>query len=142
MDTHFSKSTSRASNPITPTTEKFVFNKELNAEFLEKSYGHNLDFGKKMFAIFLSTIEQDMSELSQYLKTNDYSGMHAVAHKSKNNFTWVGLPLLSGVMYKLEAAAKAESVSVVSYYDEFTDMYGSALELVKNEYNRILNYLS
>ena len=82
--------------------EKFIFNKELNAEFLEQSYSQNLGFGQKMFSIFLGSIEKDMEILTCALRANDYAGIKEIAHKIKNNFTWVGLPNLSKLMNSIE----------------------------------------
>lgn len=125
-----------------PVSDKFEFNKKLNAEFLQNSYGANLEFGKKMFKIFLSTIEEDIEFLTRSLESNDYQAMQDIAHKIKNNFTWVGLPTMSSVMYKIENAAKEKSVTITTYYDELMDMFHNDHSLVQKEYDRLNSYLS
>jgi len=126
---------------LVSTTDRFVFSKELNAEFLKKSYGHNLEFGKKMFKVFLSTIEEDMQELTDSYNAKDYVAMGKVAHKIKNNFNWVGLPLLSSLTYRIEQAAKEDSKSIEIYYKKLMSVFHDDHKLVVNEYNRMNDHL-
>jgi len=142
MDTQPIKGADCALNKAVPPSGKFVFNDKLNAEFLQNSYGENLEFGKKMFKIFLSTIEEDIEVLTRSLEANDYQGMQDIAHKIKNNFTWVGLPTMSSLMYKIENAAKEKSVSVSTYYNELMDLFHVDHSLVQNEYDRLSSYLN
>lgn len=139
MDTQSIKSSSKV---ISPPSEEFVFNEKLNAEFLKNSYSANLEFGKKMFSIFLSTIEEDVEILTNSLESNDYKGMQDIAHKIKNNFTWVGLPKMSSVMYKIEMAAKEKSVSVTKHYNELMDLFQEDHKLVQQEYDRMDEFLT
>jgi len=142
MDSQSIKNTTQTHQNSAPSTQKFIFSKELNAEFLEQSYSANLEFGKKMFSIFLSTIEEDISILTSSLQANDFTGIKDIAHKIKNNFTWVGLPRLSSVVYKIEMAAMEKSVSVVTHYNELMDIFNSEHKLVQQEYERMVKYLN
>ncbi len=120
---------------------KFAFNKELNVAFLERSYSQNLQFGQKMFRIFLSTIDQDMEELSTAIYDNDYNSIKKITHKVKNNFTWVGLPILSSIMHKIEHAAKNNSNQVTALHEKFLIQFQNEYVLVKQEYERMSQYL-
>lgn len=142
MDTQPIKGNNDAFVTTAPTFDKFKFNEKLNAEFLQNSYGENLEFGRKMFKIFLSTIEEDIDFLTKSLESNDYQGMQDIAHKIKNNFTWVGLPTMSSVMYKIETAAKEKSVSVTTHYNELMDLFQNDHKLVQEEYDRLASYLT
>lgn len=124
-----------------PSTKSFAFNQKLNSEFLEQSYSQNLEFGHKMFSIFLRTINEDINTLNNALKANDYSGIKDIAHKIKNNFTWVGLPRLSSLMYKVEKAAADKSVTVVEHHKELMSNFKKEHQLVKEEYDRINEFL-
>jgi len=141
MSTHPINNDADKQHSITSRAQQFAFNSELNVEFLEKSYRQNLQFGKKMFSIFLSTIESDIEQLTTALEANDYEELKNISHKIKNNFTWVGLPRMSSVMYKIETSAKEKSVSVVQHYNEFMDMFKQEYTLVQDEYDRITEYL-
>lgn len=142
MDSQSIKNSTQTDNNSTPTSSNFTFSKELNSEFLEQSYSNNLEFGKKMFSIFLATIEADISLLTHSLQANDFNGLKDIAHKIKNNFTWVGLPQMSSVVYKIEMAAADKSVSVVTYYNELMDIFNNEHKLVQKEYNRMVEYLN
>lgn len=96
----------------------FVFNENLNVEFLAETYGSNLSFGAKMFGIFLKTIQRDLAILEASANSLDFEGMIGIAHKIKNNFTWVGLPVLSQLTYRVENMAREEEASVVSVIQE------------------------
>jgi len=123
------------------TMLEFSFNSKLNVEFLEKSYSGNIGFAKRMFSIFLSTIDEDLTNLDNYIRLNDYQGIKDVAHKVKNNFTWVGLPMMSSIMYKIESSAREESDFVHELYSDFVAIFQERHSLVKEEYNRINTYL-
>lgn len=127
---------------IPGATSGFEFNNELNAEFLSSSYGENLEFGMKMFSIFLATIEEDIEILTHSMEAKDYHGVKDIAHKIKNNFTWVGLPKLSSVMYKIELAAKEKSENVISHYNDLMDIFHTEHMLVQKEYDRLNSHLS
>ncbi len=139
------KSTSGAhSTDSTSSTNsnKFVFSSQLNAEFLESSYSSNLEFGKKMFSIFLSSIDSDIDFLRGALEADDYTALANVAHKIKNNFTWVGLPRMSSLLYKLESAAKEKSAEVAVHFNEFMEVYHNEHSLVQSEYERMSEFLA
>ncbi len=121
--------------------DKFTFNNELNVAFLERSYSQNLQFGQKMFRIFLSTIDQDLEELSSAVYNSDYSSIKKITHKVKNNFTWVGLPILSSIMHKIEQAAKNSSIEVIALHEKFLLQFQNEYVLVKQEYERMNKYL-
>ena len=118
-------------------TTNFIFSEKLNADFLNSSYGENLDFGKKMFSIFLSTIESDIEILSSGIKEEDFKRVSDVAHKIKNNFTWVGLPRLRSLMYRIESAAKEEDLIMSQLFEEMITQFEADHDLVKNEYDRL-----
>ena len=124
-----------------PLINSFVFSEELNAEFLNSTYGENLDFGKKMFSIFLQTIDQDIKELKSHLAEVNYAGIGSVAHKIKNNFTWVGLPQLSSLMYELEIAAKASNPNVKELYANIEDKFKAGHRNIESEYQRLIDFL-
>lgn len=142
MDTQPISSDTNARAKTPASTAGFEFNKELNAEFLSNSYGENLEFGMKMFSIFLATIEEDIQILTNSMESQDYQGVGDIAHKIKNNFTWVGLPKLSSVMYKIELAARERSKNVVNHYNDLMDMFHNEHTLVQKEYDRLNNHLA
>ena len=96
----------------------FNFNENLNTEFLSATYGANLSFGAKMFEIFLKTITKDLAVLQDSVAVLDFEGMKAIAHKIKNNYTWVGLPVLSQLTYEVENMARVESEAVIPKVQE------------------------
>lgn len=96
----------------------FIFNENLNIEFLSATYGNNLSFGAKMFGIFLRTIDQDLAILQDSVTELDFESIKAIAHKIKNNYTWVGLPALSQMTYEVENMAREESKAVIPKIEE------------------------
>ena len=120
----------------------YKFSDKLNAEFLQESYGNNLEFGKKMFSIFLESIDGDLEDLQLAIHAKDYVHVKGVAHKIKNNFTWVGLPQLSSVMYKLEMAAGNKSQTLKDDFNEFLSLFKQERVTVDTEYTRLSDHLS
>lgn len=129
-------------NTHTENLEKeFVFSTKLNAEFLNATYQYDLNFGKKMFGLFLKSIDDDMKILIQSVDQLNYEEVRSIAHKIKNNFTWVGLPQLSSLMYKIENAAKEKSESVSVLKDNLISQFQSGYNNVKAELERLDAYL-
>lgn len=129
-------------NTQTENLEKnFVFSEKLNAEFLNATYQYDLNFGKKMFGLFLKSIDEDMNRLIQNVDDLNYEETRSIAHKIKNNFTWVGLPQLSSLMYKIENAAKDNSESITELKDNLIVQFQSGYNNVKAELERLDAYL-
>ncbi len=130
-------------NTHTENTEKeFVFSEKLNAEFLNATYQYDLNFGKNMFDLFLKSIDEDLNTLIQNVDDLNYEETRSIAHKIKNNFTWVGLPQLSSLMYKIENAAKERSESISELKDNLISQFQSGYNNVKAELERLDAYLN
>jgi HPt (histidine-containing phosphotransfer) domain-containing protein len=95
----------------------FEFDKGLDVTFLATTYGANLSFGAKMFGIFVSSIHLELDALEASATHKDYPTIRAIAHKIKNNFTWVGLAELSVLTAQIETLARQEKSSVISLVD-------------------------
>ena len=130
-------------NVASSDLSNYVFSGDLDHTFLQTSYGKNLSFCLKMFDIFLASIEEDMSSLNRSVTDGDFDEVESLAHKIKNNFTWVGLPTMSQYMYDLENVARLKNVDdmqqcmsnlKLSYEDKF--------QVVRTERERLSNYLS
>lgn len=129
-------------NAHTENLEKeFVFSEKLNSEFLNATYQYDLSFGKKMFSLFLRSIDSDMNSLLKNVDEMNWEETRSVAHKIKNNFTWVGLPQLSSIMYKIENAAKEESDTITELKNELVAQFQSGYDNVKAEHERLDAYL-
>ncbi len=115
----------------------FEFSKDLDAAFLSATYGSNLAFGVKMFGIFVNSIQQDLDILESSATNNDYSTMRAIAHKIKNNFTWVGLSELSKLTGQIETLASEENSSVVSVVKDLGDKCSARLPFVEAQYRSL-----
>jgi len=131
------------SNNSSQNSAKYTFNENLNVEFLNKTYGENLSFCEKMFGIFLSTTDADMITLMEYIQHNNYEAVRALSHKIKNNFTWVGLPKLSKMMYDLENMARKQgSLNLNFNITHLQKSYSESLKYVKNEYENLRVFTS
>jgi len=121
--------------------DEFVFSEKLNAEFLNSTYQYDLNFGRKMFNLFLKSIDEDMNQLIQSIADQEWEESRSIAHKIKNNFTWVGLPQLSSLMYKIENAARDRSGSIVELKESLVSQFQDGYENVREELNRLSAYL-
>ena len=128
---------------VTPTLEKkkFTFNEQLNTEFLKSSYSDNLEFGEKMFGLFLTTVSEDVADLKTFVAEMNYESTRALAHKIKNNFTWVGLPMLSSIMYKIENSAADKNQDLTVLFSEMQIQFEKYLPTIKAEHKRLAEYL-
>jgi len=125
----------------TKDNDKFVFSDKLDAEFLEKTYSENLAFGEKMFFIFLKTNAEEIASLNRAMQSSDYDTLRSIAHKIKNNYTWVGLQRISSLVCKIETAARAKSPDIFKLYQEFKSEQESMYAFVETEHRRITDFL-
>lgn len=123
------------------TATHFEFSQQLDTEFLTNTYKDNLEFGEKMFNIFVRTNPIDMSELDLAIGRTDYEVIRGIAHKIKNNYTWVGLKELSAIMYKIETAAKAKSPELIGLYQSLKTKQEEKVSVVIDEHNRMKEFL-
>lgn len=130
---------SELSNHNSPS---YNFSQDLNVEFLNKTYGHNLSFCANMFKVFLSTIVVDMNNLKNAISANDFLQTEAIAHKIKNNFIWVGLPQLSKQMYEIETKAREESTDLKQLLMDLTASFDQSLKYVESEFINLKEFIS
>ncbi len=121
---------------------KFNFNKSLDQDFLNEYYGPNLDFAKKMFSVFLESTPVDISKLTEAIEKSDFSNIVAIAHKIKNNFTWVGLSAIGIQMGEIERLAKNSDRNIAQPYSYFLESYISHLRIIKSDYIGMCEYLN
>ena len=140
MKTFVSDSSANALNQNTQCNT-YSFSTSLNDAFLSKTYGSNMSFCQKMFKIFIDSAQSDMDKLASSVKSNDFTEIKSIAHKIKNNFTWVGLPKLSEQMYNIENLARNQESGIQQKYNELNDSFRTAFEQVTAEYDSIVKYL-
>lgn len=122
-----------------PNTYKF--STSLNTSFLEKTYKSNLGFCEKMFKIFLDSAQADIDLLESHVRANNFDEVKTIAHKIKNNFTWVGLPDLSEQMYHIENLARGRQSGIPEMFQELNIKFIKAFKEVTLEYESLLEYL-
>lgn len=123
-------------------SDTFKFSDNLDTEFLTKTYNDNLAFGEKMFSIFVKTNPTDMQELEAAIGIIDYEVIRSIAHKIKNNYTWVGLSEMSSLMYKIETAAKAKAPELIPLYQNLKKAQKDNVLFVLSEHKRLMEYLN
>ncbi len=121
--------------------DTFKFSTSLNTSFLEKTYKSNLGFCEKMFKIFLDSAQSDIDLLESNVEANNFEEVKSIAHKIKNNFTWVGLPDLSEQMYHIENLARGRKSGIAEKFQELNVEFKKAFKNVASEYKSILEYL-
>lgn len=130
------------STVFSQNSSKQIFNKHLNVEFLNKTYGNNLLFCSKMFGLFLASTTQDMTAIESAISEQRFTVVKDLAHKIKNNFTWVGLPVLSKKMYALETMAGVQSSEVSVLFEEIKGLHEKDLVHVQSQYDKLKDHLS
>lgn len=120
----------------------FLFHPTLDQAFLNSNYGANLGFAKKMFSVFLVSTPKDIESLNAAVEANDIPNIQALAHKIKNNFTWVGLTQLGLLMKEVENMAKQNEVCISKFYIEVLELYQKQLLVIEKETQRLTDHLS
>jgi len=119
----------------------FKFSMDLDTDFLNKNYSENLDLAVSIFDHFNDNIDAEMKTLEENIVNNDYEAIRAIAHKIKNNFTYVGASNLSTLTKQIEIEAKEENASVIETYNQFKLASENTLNSITDQLESIKKYL-
>lgn len=84
----------------------FVFNAQLDGEYLSSLYENNLRYAADLFAVFVKNIQSDMEAALAYFDHQQWEQLKMQVHKIKPNFSMVGLPQLSQLVQQVELLLK------------------------------------
>lgn len=84
----------------------FVFNAQLDGEYLSSLYENNLRYAADLFAVFVKNIQSDMETALAYFDHQQWEQLKMQVHKIKPNFSMVGLPQLSQLVQQVELLLK------------------------------------
>ncbi|MEQ8469760.1 MAG: PAS domain S-box protein [Marinoscillum sp.] len=120
----------------------FQFSEELDADFLNSFYMEDFERAKLMFEIFLGNISDELTQLEEYFREQDWSGLAEIAHRIKPNFVMVGLSKQTDQMLEIETAAKALDKQLLEkIVPAFLTEFEVKNQLVVNELTKISKHL-
>jgi len=122
-------------------SDDFEFSKELDHEFLSKNYSDNLELAVSIFNHFTENIDAELETFQQNIDHSNFEGIRSIAHKIKNNFTYVGATNLSTLTKQIEIEAKEEKASVAETYNQFKLASINTLNSISNQLESIKEYL-
>jgi len=131
--------------PTTPNLneqkESFKFSTNLDHEFLHKNYDENLDLAVSIFEHFQTNIDSDLNSIQEQIDAKDFKGIQIVAHKIKNNFTYVGASHLTSLVNQIEKEAKDNDLQVINSFKRFKETSEDTLNSIYAQLNSLKRHL-
>ncbi len=137
---HLPNSASEQEEEINIST--FVFNKDLDIQYLEENYGDDLEYCQDIMETFLESVPVELEHFDQAIKTNNFLEMARIAHKLKPTFQMVGYPKLTKEFEILELDAKIESKDAIKEYPILKKKILKLMKMILSEKENIEIYLS
>jgi HPt (histidine-containing phosphotransfer) domain-containing protein len=101
----------------------FIFNKEINAQYIADLYGDDYAYVEEVFETVLKEYEFLTNNINSCYSSRDIPALKAAVHKIKPIFGFVGLTTVQQLCQQFENTCQE-----IKSFDSLTDAYG----LLKN----------
>lgn len=124
--------------------KKFIFNINIDHEWLHSLYEDDYRYIAEVFSSSLEALAEDLPALATAYENADVSAVRKTVHKIKPVFGFAGLLQHQEIMARFEAqCARANSISgVTMQYIEMIQQAQEGKQIVQEEYNRLTAFLS
>lgn len=125
-------------------TAAWIFDENLDAEFLYALYGNDTAHALMVFNDFLKSTPEMMKEIEESYQKGEVENFRQKVHKVKPVFSFVGLTPITHKAEVLEQRCKqAYSIDELkSMYEELKYDYQKNISIVRNEVARLENQKS
>ncbi len=117
----------------------FIFDSQLEDNFLTDYCDGDLSFSQVMFEAFLETATDEINLLEKAISSTDYNSIAEIAHRVKANFAYVGLSKDGEDLGKIDSQAKSGQLHPDA--NQIIERIRSHIEIINKENNRLSVYL-
>jgi HPt (histidine-containing phosphotransfer) domain-containing protein len=117
---------------------KFVFNKSLNAAFLEELFEGDTIYAETIFEDFLKDLPDYWSSVETAYKRSDITELSTAIHKCKTLFGYVGFTDIQEFCQEFENNCARKPVTALEVgYLVLSQKKETARQIIESEYNRL-----
>ena len=85
-----------------------------NTRYIDLTYLKQISNGSneficQMISVFMQQTPEALNNMDKYLNEKDWRGLHAVAHKMKPSFSFMGIKELENVIHQIEEYCLSET---------------------------------
>jgi len=124
--------------------KKFIFNEKIDSGFLFGLYEDDYDYITEVFGSSLETLNEEFTHFTTAFESSDIPSLKKAAHKIKPILGFTGLTYHEDMVQRFEQlCSNASSASGVTIqYIEVTEVMKEARNIIKDEYNRLTEFIS
>jgi HPt (histidine-containing phosphotransfer) domain-containing protein len=125
-------------------SKKFIFNENIDAEFLYSLYEDDYQYIEEIFQTTLAHFNEDLNSIKIAYQSNNISDLKKAIHKIKPTFGFVGLPLVQNICKDFEDICQKATSSndLASEYQQIVVTLAESRELIASEYNKLKEFNS
>jgi hypothetical protein len=124
--------------------KKFIFNEKIDQDYLFSLYEDDYAYIIEVFNNSLETIMGEMPVLTGAFEASDLSTLKKSAHKLKPLFGFTGLLTHQEELARFENACAngSNSSNVTMHYIEVLDVIKDGKNILQEDYNRLIAFMS
>lgn len=122
----------------------FIFNPQLDHEFLNAMYENDIVYAEEVFSAFLEQTRNEFGQVRNCYSNNDWQCLRQKLHKIKPTFSFVGLTALSEKCEEMIAACdhEADIKSRTLLWEKLEQEIEQSFRTVESELARMKTYTS
>lgn len=126
-----------------PSTHKrFIFNSEIDIDFLFSLYENDFRYIQEVFGITLNQLQPDLEQLDNAWQLKDLEGVRRGVHKIKPSMGFVGLSHLQSKCVDFEKLCRSANTAT-EIEQEFQHLWQSLVksrDIIETEYRKLKNH--
>jgi HPt (histidine-containing phosphotransfer) domain-containing protein len=120
---------------------KFIFNKSLNAKFLEELFEGDTIYAETIFEDFLRDLPDYWTSVESAYKKNDVGELSTAIHKCKTLFGYVGFTDIQEFCQEFENNCARKPLHALEVgYLVLSQKKETARQIIENEFNRLKSF--
>jgi HPt (histidine-containing phosphotransfer) domain-containing protein len=120
------------------TPARFIFNKNLDARFLDELFDGDAAYAQIVFEDFLRDLPDYWKDVEMAYEKKDLNGIRTSIHKCKTLFGYVGFSDIQQLCQEFENSCSEGAFSTLhTGYQDLLHRKEEARHIIENEYDRL-----
>lgn len=124
--------------------KKFIFNEKIDEDYIYSLYEYDYAYIAEVFNSSLETLKEETGHFSSAYESSDITSLKKATHKIKPLFGFTGLlhhqEMIARFEHLCENASNTSSVTM--QYMELTDLIKEGRKILKEDCNRLTEFIS
>jgi len=120
------------------TPARFIFNKNLDARFLDELFDGDAAYAQIVFEDFLRDLPDYWKDVETAYEKQDLNGIRTSIHKCKTLFGYVGFSDIQQLCQEFENSCSGKAIAALeSGYQMLVNRKEEARDIIESEYDRL-----